>query len=323
MTEAVKTASAPKVSVIIPAYNMAPYVGTAVSSVLAQTFTDYEVIVINDGSTDETEKALAPFLNRITYVRQQNRGLSGARNTGLRLAAGEYIALLDADDIWMPEYLAGMVALIESAAQPDVVYPNAVLFGLPRWEGRLFQDIYPSSTPVTLEKLLSRECTVFVSAMYRRSLMMEVGMFDEQIKKGGEDYDLWLRMAQHGCRFAFTTEPLVKYRKRSDSLSSSEEGLARSMVYICEKFLAGQHRAPHEIRLAAALKEEAQAKINRALARRMIVRRDFNGAARHLTLANSYFRSFKLMLAGAALRLAPELLARVMEKRQNPTDGCH
>ncbi|HWQ34606.1 MAG TPA: glycosyltransferase family A protein [Blastocatellia bacterium] len=316
MTEAAKTEAPPKVSVIIPAYNMAAYISESVSSVLAQSFTDYEIIVVNDGSTDETERMLAPFMDRITYVRQQNRGLSGARNAGLRLANGEYVALLDADDIWLPGYLEKMVALLESEAAPDVVYPNAILFGLPRWDGKLFQDIYPSSTPVTLEKLLARECTVFVSVMCRRSLIVEVGLFDERIREGGEDFDLWLRMAQRGCRFAFTTEPLVKYRKRADSLSSSEERLARSTLYICEKFLAGEGHAPQAARLVEGLRAEAQARINRSIALQKITARDFDGASRHLSLANSYFRSFKLTLAGAALKIMPELLARMMERRQ-------
>src|SRR5436190_17482579 len=106
-----KAGVAPKVSIIIPAYNVAPFISEALNSVTAQSLTDYEVIVINDGSTDELEQVLESFRTMITYVRQENRGLSGARNAGLRLARGQYVALLDADDIWMPDYLEKMVAL--------------------------------------------------------------------------------------------------------------------------------------------------------------------------------------------------------------------
>ncbi len=310
-----------KVSIIIPAYNVARFIGDALRSVVAQSFTDYEAIVINDGSTDELERVLEPFRDNIIYVRQENRGLSGARNTGLRIARGEYIALLDADDIWMPDYLAKMVSLMEADPQLDIVSPNAVLFGLEQWEGKLFQDIHPASAPVTPEKLLSRESNVFVAAMFRQKLLGEVGLFDEAIRYGGEDFDLWLRMAWHGCRFAFTNEPLVKYRKRADSLSSNEERMAASVFYICQKLLASPQTTPREAELAEALIREWQAKQNRAVAKRLIVGRDFPGALKHLALANSHLRSLKLSLVSAALRVAPELVARVMTRKHAASSG--
>jgi glycosyltransferase involved in cell wall biosynthesis len=308
--------SAPKVSVIIPAYNMARYVGETISSAQAQSFTDHEIIVINDGSTDETEQALEPFRDQIVYVRQKNRGLSAARNTGLRLARGAYVALLDADDLLLPAYLEKMVGLMESASAPDVVWPNAILFGQPHWEGKLFQDIYPASHPVTVERLLAKECNIFVSAIFHRRLIAEVGMFDEEIRWGGEDFDLWLRMVRRGYRFDFTTEPLVRYRKRSDSLSGRDEGHYPSLLYIGEKLLAEADKSPGEIRLIEQMVADAQARINRARARHLILNRDFDGAASHLALANSHFRSLKLTLVGAALKVAPELVVKAMQWRQ-------
>src|SRR5438105_1307294 len=147
----------PKVSIIIPAYNVAQYIGETLDSVIQQSYTDYEAIVINDGSTDGTERALEPFRDRIIYTRQENRGLSGARNTGLRIARGRYVALLDSDDLWMPHYLEQLVPRLEADPQIDLIFPNAVLFGSPRWEGKLFQDFYPPREPVTFEKILTQE----------------------------------------------------------------------------------------------------------------------------------------------------------------------
>lgn len=95
----------PKISVIIPTYNRAHYVSQAIDSVLAQTFTDYEILVIDDGSIDNTKEVLQSYLDKITYIYQENKGVSAARNTGLRLARGEWIAFLDSDDIWLPEKL--------------------------------------------------------------------------------------------------------------------------------------------------------------------------------------------------------------------------
>lgn len=321
MTEVSVTTPAPRVSIVIPAYNMAPYIGETLDSVLAQRFSDYEVIVVDDGSTDDTAQVLAPFMTRIIYIKQENRGLSAARNVGMQRARGEYISLLDADDLLLPEYLAKMVALLEADERTDVVYPNAVLFGLPRWEGRLFQDVYPSTMPVTLEKLLARECTVFVSALFRRALLDQVGMFDEQIRWGGEDFDLWLRMAQQGCQFAFTTEPLVRYRKRDDSLSSSEERTAHSAIYIARKFLADRSHTPNEIRLAGIILREAQARLAKVRAKQLILARDFAGARQSLAQARQHYRSYKLTLAQMALRFMPGLTARFVAHRAGPTEG--
>src|ERR1044071_9453875 len=102
----------PLVSVIVPAYDVAEFIAEALDSVLAQTFDDYEIIVINDGSPDtkDLERALAPYLSRIVYIKQENRGVSAARNTGIKAARGSLIAFLDADDTWLPNYLEVQVA---------------------------------------------------------------------------------------------------------------------------------------------------------------------------------------------------------------------
>ncbi|MGH2811490.1 MAG: glycosyltransferase family 2 protein, partial [Actinomycetota bacterium] len=108
----------PRCSVVIPAYNVGPFVTEAVSSALGQTFADIEVIVVNDGSSDETAAVLEPLMERIVYLEQPNRGLAAARNRGMQQASGEFVAFLDADDFWMPGYLQRMVGLLES--RPDL-----------------------------------------------------------------------------------------------------------------------------------------------------------------------------------------------------------
>ena len=304
----------PTVSIIIPAYNVAPYIGETLASVMAQSFTDYEVIVVNDGSSDETEAALEPFRARIVYLRQENRGVSAARNTALRVARGRYIALLDSDDIWLPDYLKMLVARLESDRRVDVCYPNAVSFGVPRWEGVLFMDTYPSREPVTFEKLLTRECVVFISTMFRREAAEIVGGFDETLTEC-EDFDLWLRMAQRGFRFSFTTEPLVHYRRRAGSLSSDEARMPRTLIKVYEKVLASPQTTPRQRELIAPRIDELRAQLNRALSKRMIAAHDFASAAHHLTLANNYYHSVKLTLVGAALRVAPWAVAKLMARQ--------
>ena len=109
----------PKVSVIIPAYNASDYIAAAINSVLRQTFKDYEIIVVNDGSTDNTVDVLKPFMSRIRYIYQDNKGEKGAKNTGIKLAEGEYIALLDSDDLWMEDKLERQVPILDESG-PEV-----------------------------------------------------------------------------------------------------------------------------------------------------------------------------------------------------------
>src|SRR5438552_653435 len=130
MGSCIETSGAERVSVIIPAYNVAPYIAETLKSVFAQTKSAFEVIVVNDGSpdTEKLEEVLQPFRDRIVYLKQENRGLSGARNTGIRTATGDLIALLDGDDLWMPQYIETQTEFLRSHPEYDLVYCNAVFF---------------------------------------------------------------------------------------------------------------------------------------------------------------------------------------------------
>jgi glycosyltransferase involved in cell wall biosynthesis len=114
------------VSVVIPVYNCVEYTTAALDSVFAQTFTNFEVVLVNDGSpdTEMLEHLIAPYQDRIVYLKQENRGLSAARNTGIRAARGKYLAFLDSDDCWPPEYLAAQMKLFEETPSPDLVYSD-------------------------------------------------------------------------------------------------------------------------------------------------------------------------------------------------------
>src|SRR5687768_17042952 len=137
--------TAPTVSVVIPAYNAAKYICEALLSVFNQSFTSYEVIVINDGSsdTDDLERELQPYKAVIKYIKQENRGAAAARNTGLRAAAGEFVAFLDADDKWLPGFLEKQLKLLKSS-KADLVYADALLIGEAPLAGRTFMEMEPS-----------------------------------------------------------------------------------------------------------------------------------------------------------------------------------
>ena len=170
---------APAVSVIVPAYLAAPYIAQALDSILAQTFTDYEIIVVNDGSpdTEALEQSLEPYRTRINYLQQENQGPSAARNTGIRAAQGKYIAPLDADDKWNPDHLSAQVAVLESDPCIALVYADARIFGDVPEAGRTVMELCPSSGEVTFERLVTRACTVHnCVCVCRRDALLRAGL---------------------------------------------------------------------------------------------------------------------------------------------------
>lgn len=305
----------PTVSIVICAYNAAPFLAETLESVFAQTYQDYEILVVNDGSTDNTDQVITPYLDRLTYLKQPNSGPGAARNTAFRHARGRYIALLDSDDQWLPSYLATMLARLDAEPEIDVLYPNAILFGAARWEGKLFQDVCPSSEPVTLEKFLTRECNVFISALFKREILEDVGWFDESLR-GSEDFDLWLRMLQHGYRFSFLREPLARYRKRADSLSSSSTRYFQNVLRALCKALSAPQTTPAQTQLIMQTIRQVEAEIALVTLKQKIRSRDFLSAVRDLTDVITHRPSWKLKLIAVALLLFPEFLAWVVTKRE-------
>lgn len=300
----------PKVSIIIPAYNVAPYIAETLQSVFAQSFTDYELIVVDDGSTDGTERAIESFFDRLIYVRQKNAGPSAARNTGLKQARGRYVALLDGDDLWLPNYLEEMVGRMEANPDLDLIYPNAIIFGDSPNNGRLFFDLHPSSEPVTFEKVVKKECVVMVSCLFKRELIDQVGGFDLQFR-GVEDFDLWLRMLHHGCRFSFTTEPLVRYRRHSASLSSDIINLEKKVITVYEKLLADPSLTQSERDEINFMIEKTEAKISFDMAKDLFSKRDYAGAVEHFKRSDKYYGNWKTRAATVVLRTAPGVLTLV------------
>src|SRR5437773_740875 len=154
--------AAPSVSVIVPAYNVALFIGETLASVFAQTFTDFEVVIVNDGSpdTEELELALRPYRERINYLRQENSGASAARNTGLRAARGELIAFLDADDVWAPNYLEEQLKFIREF-DCDLACADAMIFGVSSNAGRTYMESLMEAAPpqgrVTFLELVNAE----------------------------------------------------------------------------------------------------------------------------------------------------------------------
>jgi glycosyltransferase involved in cell wall biosynthesis len=306
----------PLVSVIIPAYNVAEFIGEALDSVLAQTFTDYEIIVINDGSPDSEalERVLAPYLSRIVYLKQENRGVSAARNTGINAARGSLLAFLDADDTWLPSYLEIQVARIQADPTIDVLYPNVIMFGGSSEDGEEFMTICPSSGEVTFERLLSQDCNVSNCSIARRDTIIHAGLFDEALRSV-EDFDLWLRVVKRGGRIAYHRDVLARYRRRSGSLTADPIRLSENVIRVLEKVKHTMTLTPSELATVELNQQRFQALLSFHEGKRAFFLGDTAGAIHGLTAANRFFRNRKTAITLMMLRIAPRLLLRAYDLR--------
>jgi hypothetical protein len=182
-------------SVIIPTHNYARYVIAAVESVLRQSRPAHEIIVVDDGSTDDTADALRPFREEIRYVWQPNGGISAARNAGIRLAHGELVAFLDADDVWCQWKLEYQIPIFEKNRDLGLLATRHVKVSEPSWPPTFARPISPvPATPVTLDKLIVKSRFGVSGVVLRKSCLDEVGWFDEGLASC-EDRDYWLRTA--------------------------------------------------------------------------------------------------------------------------------
>jgi glycosyltransferase involved in cell wall biosynthesis len=312
----------PAVSVIMPAYQVAPYIAAAIDSVLNQTFTDFEIIVVNDGSPDtkELERVLEPYRGRITYIKQKNLGCSGARNTAIRAARGRYVALLDCDDVWEKDYLKTHVGMLEGDPTLDVVYPNATIFGGLYDSGKLFMDCFPSEGEVTIKSLLLQKCNVMISVTARRESIIRAGMFDEGLRSS-EDFDMWLRILEQGGRITYHREPVVRYRRRPESLSANPIGMCRHIVMVLDRAEQRGKLSADECEILRGQRVRFKAMLRLYEGKKAFFDGEPGKAVDCLAEANNYFRSVKLRLVLLMLRAAPHLLLRAYNLRDRLTAG--
>jgi glycosyltransferase involved in cell wall biosynthesis len=243
--------SLPFVSVIIPAYKTAAYIKEAVDSALAQTYSNVEVIVVDDGSPDGLHEILHPYIDarRIIYIHQTNAGLAAARNTGIRRAQGEFIALLDSDDAFLPAKLERQVGYLVAHPECAVSYCDIFHFydGEPENLLRLNYEYYSGAD--VFPALLRKNFINPLSVVLRRSVFGTVGYFDEAMKQFAEDWDFWLRAAHAGLRFDHLPETLARYRMRKTSISYSsslEVTRKRTVIGIFERLNAAMSPVERE-----------------------------------------------------------------------------
>ena len=244
-----------RVSVVVPAYNRADLVGETIDSVLAQTLPDFELIVVDDGSTDHTPAVLARYNDpRLRVIRQANMGISGALNTGFRAARGEFAIMLGSDDRFRPACLARLVA--EADRRPDavLVYGRAQaidLHGAPLPHITGAPEPYPGQTQLSA---LYGDFVSTITALIRRSALEQVGLCDETLR-GNEDWDLWIRLAAVGP-FVFVDEVLAEFRVHPQRFTAGRgerlEALLASRAQVLDKAFA-RPDLPPEVRAARPL----------------------------------------------------------------------
>src|SRR5262245_58474442 len=220
------------VSVVIPSYNSGHMVIDAINSVLAQTVVPDEIIVIDDGSRDDTRERLARYARQIRSIHQHNQGVSATRNRGLQEAQCEHVAFLDADDVWHPRKLELQLDVLSGDRSLGLLGTRT--FG---WPAAQFADVAdPVSKQLVIvpwERLVVRNCFVTSSILVRRSILRQVGPFDTGLQ-GPEDHDLWLRVAEVS-RTANLSLPLTGYRDVPASLSKQAARMEQGMLKILEK----------------------------------------------------------------------------------------
>lgn len=306
----------PEVSVIVPAYNVTRYIGEALDSLLAQTFQNFEILVVNDGCPDTAalDRVIEPFLPRIRYIRQVNKGAAGARNTAIRAARAPLILQMDPDDWFEPACLQQQVALMLEHPEYDAAYCNSFNFAEnPRaavqWgalNNVLHMDVHRSDGPVSFCSVMEmRTCPRNPGSIIRRETLVRIGLYDEAFRCE-EDLDLWLRIlkADPPGRIGYTREPLVHYRLRQNSLTS-DAGHQRALVNVLEK-------AGRVLNLTAAERDclDRRLALNRfdlatVEGRQAIVNGRWNDAIRNFEYCHGYRPGAKSRIVLALLRTFP------------------
>lgn len=312
---AIESAPGPKVSIIMPAYRTAGYIAESIDSVRRQTWANWELVIVDDGSPDDVVEVVAPFLDdpRILCRSFPNGGLATARNRGLAVASGDFVSLLDSDDLFEPDYLDRMMACFARAPETSFVTCDALMFGIPSREGRRFSQHEPQILPLTFERVLARRFNILVAATIRTADLREAGGFNPALR-AAEDFDLWTRLLLKGRTGGYIAAPLVRYRRRADSLSAATATLRSHEARV---YLDRLGDVPPDSEAATICRRQikaAMAAIDMALAETAIANGDIAGASAHLREGQPNpplrWRAMRLLM-----RHCPPLATRLLGQR--------
>lgn len=223
----------PAVSVIIPTYQRAHLVSEAIDSVLAQTYTNYEIIVVDDGSSDNTRQVLSAYGELIRTIHQPNQGLPAARNSGICRARGQFIAFLDDDDLWLPHKLEKQVPLLDSQPDAGLIFSDVQFMDEHGISKKTYHQRFRPFLVIEPRTLFISNFIPVPSVIIRRQCLETVGLFDESLQ-AAEDYDMWLRILEN-WRAILIKERLAVYRATPGSMQSDKERLLLNVIRVKEK----------------------------------------------------------------------------------------
>jgi hypothetical protein len=311
---------APRAAVIVPAYGIAQYLADALDSVRAQTLSDWECIVIDDGSPDDVASAVAPFLAdpRFRFVHTANRGVSAARNRAVRESSAPLVTLLDGDDRLRPDYLATMVPLLERDPTIRLATCNGLMFGdLPREklcvtapQGR------GDGVRGTLSEVLDRSFNVYIGSTFRRADLDAIGGFDEAMTHA-EDLDLWIRLMLLGGEAYYVDAVLGDYRVRGGSASGSAELMLRGLLQVYGKARQALRDERPEVPIVERLMSECRAAIQVELAIDAVLAGDAELGVAQLRAAGLGHDGVVWPLSMAVWRVFPALARPMLRRRRN------
>jgi len=304
-----RAAGSPRVTVVIPAFNVAPFIAETLDSVFAQTFRDFEVVLVNDGSADTTslEQILSPYMNRLRYLKQENLGAAEARNAAIRAARGELLAFLDGDDIWLPQYLEAQCEFLDREGL-DMVYSDALLFGKGPGEGSTHMTRSPSTGTPTFERLVDGSCHPITSGtVVRRQRIVEAGLFDKTLIRA-QDAEMWMRLAFRGARIGYQSRVLLRYRMREGSLSGTAVNRVQREINVFTRIGETYELTSAQRDLIARELERLRAHLELEQGKFELLEGSAQRAIGHFERANRFLRTPKLAAVLRLGTLSPGLL---------------
>jgi hypothetical protein len=315
--EGLRPGPVPRFSIIIAAYQAAHVVGEAVESALGQTLAPFEVVVCDDGSTDDIEGALAPYRDRILLLRKENGGEASAKNAAARAAGGDFVVLLDADDLFLPERLEALGELAAARPDLDILTTDAVL----ELDGRPVRRCYTEgfTFPVDDQRaaILERNF-VFGHAAVRREKLVADGGFDESIRFT-TDWERWIRLILEGSRAGCCAEPLARYRLLPGSLSSQRARMLEGRIATLSKTLSHPALSSSERASVKRTLEHYGAELPLARAREALLEGHDEARARAFAVARTAGLSPATRLKAAFSALFPRLARRLLGRRPRET----
>jgi hypothetical protein len=318
---------APAVSIIMPAHNTEAYIGEAIDSALKQSWSDFELIVVDDGSVDATAEVAGSYAardSRVTVLRRARGGPSAARNSALSVARARMFALLDSDDIWAPTYLEEQLAILDSSPDVAIVTANAFNFG-GSLDGKPLRPTRGECRRLSPIDILEWEEAVCIMSVFRREVVERIGGFDERLRTS-EDYQFWIRAALDGFEIVQNPRPLGLYRRRPDGNSADEVRALSGIVQVFEQMRRVCDSRPAERAVIDRQLERFERELLSVEAKLALRRRDFRMAADRFQSLHQREGGTFLAAVAAACTYAPVPLFwfyRGREAVRRARERCH